>query len=120
MDADGASCLLKSSNWRHLKPRPPGCDVDWVPTDMSMYVSRKTRLWVVAVGGCRGDVGPLCYGGAPCTVLRYGQSVSSVVVRRVRGGIRCTSAISGITCRKLGPRRGAHGFRISREGYVVF
>jgi hypothetical protein len=119
MDADGASCMLKTNTWRHLKPRPPNCDVDWVPTDVSLYVSRKTRRWAVEVGGCRGDVGPLCYGGDPCTILRYGQSVSSVIVRRVRQGIRCTSDLNGITCRKLGPRKGARGFRISKEGYAA-
>ena len=75
---------------------------------------------MVDVGGCRGDVGPACYPQDPCLVLGYGRSVKSVVIRANPSGIRCTSRINGITCMKVGPRPGDRGFRVAREGYVVF
>jgi hypothetical protein len=46
-----------------------------------------------------------------CTTLGYGRSVDL-------GPIRCTSATIGVTCRyRTAPRV---GFRIAREGYVIF
>ena len=117
LDSHSVTCLLQKNSWRHLPAKPASCDVDWAPTDMSLYVNRQTGRWTVAVGGCRGDVGPLCYSEAPCVVLAYGHSVQSV---RAGSGLRCTSATSGVTCMKIGTRPGARGFRIAREGYVVF
>ena len=117
MSYERVSCLLGENTWRRLRPRPAHCDVDWFPTDIGMSVNRKTGRWVLDVGGCRGDVGPLCYAGDPCFVLRYGRSVTRR--RGVLLGIRCTSATNGVTCIKLGSKRGVRGFRIAREGYVV-
>jgi hypothetical protein len=119
MQAEGVTCLLLKNSWRRLKPRPSNCDVDWSPTDVGMYVSPRTGRWIVDVGACRGDVGPLCYRQDPCVVLGYGQSVKSVLSKRKRLGIRCVSATNGITCTKIGPKPGARGFRVAREGYVL-
>jgi hypothetical protein len=102
------SCLVEETSWPRLRPRPPDCDVDWLPTQINLVNGR------VSVGSCRGDVGPLCLTGADsCTVLRYGRSV---VLRR--NGIRCTSRRSGLTCRT---RNGTGaGFKVAREGYRIF
>ena len=120
---DNVNCLLKENTWPRLKPKPAYCDVDWAPTDTGMYLNRKANRWIVQVGGCRGDIGPMCYRDDPCVVLGYGQSVKSFIRPRGSGGpvlgIRCSSATNGITCIKLGPKPGARGFRVAREGYVV-
>jgi hypothetical protein len=100
-------CLVKSSSWAHKPPKPASCDLDWAPTELA--VGRRH----VSVGACRGDVGPVCgpATGLACTTLAYGHSVDI-------GPIRCTSAANGVTCRyRTAPRV---GFRIAREGYVVF
>jgi hypothetical protein len=120
MDAESVNCLLKANRWRHLKPRPSNCDVDWIPTDIGMFLDRRTGRWKVQVGGCRGDVGPLCYRADPCSVLRYGRSLKSVSNGTETRGLRCISAANGITCTKIGRNPGARGFRVAREGYAVF
>ena len=116
-NAASVTCLLRTNTWPRLRHRPANCDVDWFPTDVSLYVKRSTGRWAVQVGGCRGDVGPACYATEPCRVLRYGQSIQSVANG---SGIRCTSTRAAVTCRKLGARAGAHGFRMSREDYTIF
>ena len=63
----------------------------------------------MTIGACRGDVGPLCF--RDCTTLAYGKSVDI-------GPIRCRSAVNGVTCRYV--RGKLAGFRIAREGYVVW
>jgi hypothetical protein len=120
MDAVAVSCLLTANRWRHLKPKPSSFDVDWVPTDMAMFLDRRTGRWKVQVGGCRGDVGPLCYRADPCSLLRYGRSLKSVTFGAQPRGLRCTSATNGITCTKIGRNPGARGFRVAREGYALF
>jgi len=120
MDAASVNCLLMHNTWRRLKPRPAGCDVDWIPTDMSMFLDTRTGRWKVEIGGCRGDVGPLCYQADPCSVLRYGRSLRSVSSGTEPRGIRCTSAANGVSCTKVGRRPGSRGFRIARQGYAVF
>jgi hypothetical protein len=120
MDADYVDCLLKANSWRHLKTRPADCDVDWFPAEMGMSVDLRTGRWTVSIGGCRGDIGSLCYPDDPCSVLRYGRSIQSVITRNEPRGIRCTSAKNGITCRKIGLKPGVHGFRIAYKGYVIF
>ena len=102
-----ADCLVRRSSWPHRPPKPASCDLDWNPTELAVGRRR------VSVGACRGDIGPLCVNasGGRCTTLRYGRSVNI-------GPIRCTSALSGVTCRyRTAPRV---GFRISRQGYAVF
>jgi hypothetical protein len=120
MDAASVNCLLVTNRWRRLKPRPANCDVDWIPTDMGMFLDPRTGRWKVGIGGCRGDVGPLCYKADPCGVLRYGRSLRSVIFGTEQRGIRCTSASNGITCTKIGRKPGVRGFRIAREGFAVF
>ena len=114
--ATGVACLLLHNKWKKLPPRPARCDLDWSPTDMSLFLNSRTRRWSVSVGGCRGDVGPLCYPQDPCVVLRYGASITASVKGR---GIRCTSRATGVTCTRFGRGAGARGFRIARQGYAV-
>ena len=112
----GVTCLLLHSSWKTLPRRPASCDLDWSPTDMSLYLDSRTKRWGVGVGGCRGDIGPRCYPPDPCVVLRYG---ASVVASAGGHGIRCTSRLTGITCTRFGAGAGARGFRTARQGYAV-
>ena len=114
--ATGVTCLLLHHNWKTLRRRPASCDLDWSPTDMSLFLNGRTGKWGVGVGGCRGDIGPLCYVQDPCVVLRYGASVAASADGR---GIRCTSRATGVTCTRFGTGVGARGFRIARQGYVL-
>jgi hypothetical protein len=122
MDAEGVGCLLRKSDWPRLPVRPRGCDVDWFPTDIGMSFNRRVRRWQASVGGCRGDVGPLCLTGSlRCFVLKYGHAVMSVTTWRGRRlGVRCNSAKNGITCTPIGRDAGVHGFRVAYENYVIF
>lgn len=99
-------CLVRQDTWPHKRPKPAACDLDWSPTTLSL-THRK-----VTVGSCRGDVGPLCGRSSDrCSTLAYGRHLDL-------GAIRCTSTTAGVTCRyRTAPRV---GFRIAREGYVVF
>ena len=105
MFGGGAECVVKKQSWPRLPARPASCDLDWVPNNLSVSGTR------VFVGGCRGDVGPLCYAGSACRTLGYGQSATL-------GRMRCASARNGVTCRRLDGRR--VGFRIAREGYTLY
>jgi hypothetical protein len=96
-------CLVRTAAWPHVRAKPANCDLDWEPYNLSLSSRR------VVVGACRGDVGPRCF--HDCTTLAYGKSVSI-------GLIRCRSALDGITCRYVRGRLA--GFRIAREGYVVW
>jgi hypothetical protein len=99
-------CVVRKNTWPSISRKPARCDLDWVGTELSMSKRR------VFVGGCRGDIGPLCIDPAnPCRTLAYGRSVDL-------GPIRCVSATTGVTCRyRNAPRL---GFRIAREGYVAY
>jgi hypothetical protein len=99
-------CLVRTNNWPNKRARPASCDLDWIPTEIGLSKRR------TSVGGCRGDIGPLCIDPSnPCRRLPYGRSVDL-------GPIRCVSATSGVTCRyRAIPRV---GFRIAREGYVLY
>jgi len=114
--ATGVTCLLLHTSWKKLRPRPASCDLDWSPTDKSLFLDSRTKRWGVAVGGCRGDIGPLCYAQDPCVVLKDGASIAASANGR---GIRCTSRATGVTCTRFGPGVGARGFRISRQGYAL-
>jgi hypothetical protein len=96
-------CLVKRATWPRTPPKPVGCDLDWEAHNLSLGGRR------VVLGACRGDVGPLC--AHDCTTLRYGRSVAI-------GPIRCRSAAIGVTCRYVHGRLA--GFRIAREGYVIW
>ncbi|MFL5967722.1 MAG: DUF6636 domain-containing protein [Gaiellaceae bacterium] len=115
-NATGVTCLLRHNSWKRLRPRPASCDVDWSPTDMSLFRDSRTKRWGVAVGGCRGDIGPLCYPQDPCVVVKYGTSITASANGH---GIRCTSRASGMTCARFGGGAGDRGFRIARQAYAV-
>jgi hypothetical protein len=101
-----ADCIVRKADWPTLPRRPKACDLDWAATEVELG---KTR---VSLGQCRGDVGPLCTGaGDPCRVLAYGQAITV-------GTIRCSSAATGISCRRTTGTR--PGFRVAREGVTVF
>ena len=96
-------CQVRHAAWPAKPPRPIGCDLDWEAYNLGLGSRR------VVLGACRGDVGPRCF--HDCTTLRYGRSVNI-------GPIRCRSESNGVTCRYV---RGKHaGFRIAREGYVIW
>jgi hypothetical protein len=96
-------CLVRQATWPRTPPRPAGCDLDWEPYNLGLNGRHPV------LGACRGDVGPRCF--HDCTTLRYGHSVNI-------GPIRCRSAEIGVTCRYV---RGTHaGFRIAREGYIIW
>src|SRR6266480_6899248 len=103
-DVSGVTCLLLHNSWKKLRPRPASCDLDWSPTDMSLFFDSRTKRWGVAVGGCRGDIGLLCYVQDPCVVLKYGSSITASLNGR---GIRCASRASGVTCARFGGGAGA-------------
>jgi hypothetical protein len=96
-------CMVRHATWLHAPARPANCDLDWEPYNISLGSRR------VGLGACRGDVGPRCF--HDCTTLAYGKSVSI-------GPIRCRSAANGVTCRYVTGKLA--GFRIAREGYVIW
>ena len=100
-----ADCVVRFDSWPRLPPKPRSCEWDWVAADIALVGQR------VFLGDCRSDAGPLCPTVGTCFTLAYGRSLTL-------GGIRCTSARTGVTCRRLTGRR--QGFRISREGYVLY
>ena len=91
-----------------LKPRPPtrgtGCTRPrWVAMRLTgrPYLQRST-----CPGEDEGDAGPFAggqVGGPPVAVLGYGKTWRG-------GGLRCTSAIAGLTCRN----RSGRGWFLSR------
>lgn len=99
------TCYVKRDRWRSTKPKPRSCRLAWFPTEVRL-VQRTTRI-----GGCRGDIGPMCLRGNPCTVLRYGKRITVK-------SIRCTSTTTGVTCRRTTGRR--QGFKIARERVTVY
>jgi hypothetical protein len=96
-------CQARQATWLHKPPRPIGCDLDWEAYNLSLGNRH------VGLGACRGDVGPRCLND--CTTLRYGKSVNI-------GPIRCRSELNGVTCRYVAGKHA--GFRIAREGYVIW
>jgi len=106
-DVATVSCTVQRASWPRVPPRPAGCDVDWIGTDISLTRGR------VVVGACRGDIGPQCVAQTgDCPALGYGRSLT------LPTRIRCTSRRAGLTCRA---RNGAGaGFTVSRQGYRVF
>ena len=101
-----AECLVREATWPAKPTKPASCDLDWDP--QTIGVSGRH----VALGSCRGDIGPLCaYASDRCSTLAYGRSVDI-------GPIRCTSSTTGVTCRyRSAPRA---GFLIARERYVLY
>lgn len=106
-----ADCLVEQATWKTAPKQPADCQLDWIPSEA--YVSSKmvgTKVTnTVGVGGCRGDIGPLCVADG-CTVLAYGKTAK-------RGRITCTSAVTGVTCvTTSGPKK---GFTVSRGSYKL-
>ncbi len=112
-DLDGSTsgnCVVKSAAWKKLPAIPSDCDLDWAATEVSVFSEKSgaTLTNSVALGSCRGDVGPLC--GPTCPVLAYGKSFTL-------RSIKCTSTTKGVTCvTTSGPKR---GFTVNRAGYTL-
>ena len=89
-----------------LKPAPPRR-----PCQDGGYAGDRVSLLTtgrVDVPPCAGDPGAFV-GEEAARVLAYGRSWSG-------GGLRCTSAMAGLTCRN----RDGHGFFLSRERWRAF
>ena len=95
-------CGIKSG----LKPAPPRrpCqDGDYAGDRVTLEATGRVR-----VPSCAGDAGALV-GERRARVLAYGTTWSG-------GGLRCTSAATGLTCRN----KSGHGFFLSRERWRAF
>lgn len=95
-------CGIKSG----LKPAPPRR-----PCDEGGYAGDRVDMNAtgrVSVPPCAGDPGALV-GESRARVLGYGKTWSG-------GGIRCSSALTGLTCRN----KSGHGFFLSRERWRKF
>jgi hypothetical protein len=105
-DGGAADCMVRTAGWPSTAKKPASCTLDWAPNEVQLVRSH------VSIGGCRGDVGPLCLAGnGRCSTLAYGHAVTI-------GTIRCSSATSGVTCRRTTGSR--PGFRVARERVVVY
>ena len=96
------ACGIKSG----LKPAPPRRTCS-----EGGYAGDRVELLAtgrVSVPSCAGDPGALA-GESAARVLGYGKTWSG-------GGIRCTSALTGLTCRN----KSGHGFFLSRESWRRF
>lgn len=101
-----ADCIVRKAAWPSVPKKPASCTLDWAPSEVQLVKSH------VSLGGCRGDVGPRCYtGGDRCSTLAYGHDITI-------GSIRCSSSVSGITCRRTTGSRA--GFRVARERVDVY
>ena len=91
-------CDLRRITNRPL-PRPRDCNLDW------------GRAFEISARDTRGA--PVCHGDTMqddrLPVLRYGQ-------RWERGGLACTSARNGVSCRNAS----GHGFWVSRDTQSMF
>lgn len=96
------ACGIKSG----LKPAPPhrACQVGGYAGDRVQLLATGR----VSVPSCAGDPGALV-GESAARVLDYGKTWRG-------GGIRCTSALVGLTCRN----KSGHGFFLSRESWRRF
>jgi hypothetical protein len=98
-----------------LKPPPPsrgpGCDVP-----NRVVISQTGSASLAGLSACpgedEGDAGPFAGGqpgGPPVSVIGYGKTWNG-------GGLSCTSAVTGLTCRN----KSGHGFFLSRERWRLF
>ncbi len=102
----GVQCGIKSG----LKPPPPrrgpGCSQS---NRVSLAVTGRVQTGKsICPGEDEGDAGPFA-GGPTAFVLGYGKTWSG-------GGLSCTSAVSGLTCRN----KDGHGFFLSRGNWRQF
>ena len=96
-------CGIKSG----LKPAPPR-----LPCKEGGYAGDRVELFVTGrahAPTCAGDPGPFLGLTVGARVLGYGKTWSG-------GGIRCTSAATGLTCRN----KSGHGFFLSRAHWRAF
>jgi hypothetical protein len=101
----GVSCGVKTG----LKPKPPytaACKSARLDHNADRIRLPATGRAKAAV--CSGDAGPFI-GESSARVLAYGKTWSG-------GGVRCMSAVTGLTCRN----RSGHGFFLSRESWRTF
>jgi hypothetical protein len=110
-DQTSANCVVKNNAvWKSYKKKPADCDLDWSPTELFLESTQEQTSVIntVAVGVCRGDIGPVCPG--TCRTLGYGKSETI-------GRITCTSQKTGMTCvTNKGKRK---GFTVNRSGYKL-
>ena len=100
-------CLVQKASWARVPPKPAGCDLDWIGTEIALSRGR------VSLGACRGDIGPLCVEqSGDCPALPYGTSLT------LPSKVRCTSRRAGLTGRARGGA--GPGFTVSRGGYRIF
>jgi uncharacterized protein DUF6636 len=95
-------CVIKSG----LKPSPPRrrcSDGDFTADRVDLFATGR-----VSVPLCNGDPGVAVY-EAKAAVLGYGRAWSG-------GGLRCTSATTGLMC----TNKSGHGFLLSRERWRSF
>lgn len=99
-------CRIKSG----LEPEPPGTPRGcWTTGDVLLRATGHTSLGrTICPGDDEGDAGVFVF-EPRARVLAYGKAWSD-------GGLRCTSAITGLTCRN----KGGHGFFLSRERWRTF
>lgn len=99
-------CRIKSG----LKPEPPGTPRGcWTNGDVLLRAIGRTKTGgPICPGDDEGDAGVLVY-ESRARVLTYGSAWSG-------GGLRCTSAETGLTCRN----KSGHGFFLSRESWRRF
>jgi hypothetical protein len=104
-------CGLKSGFRPSVPTRGPGCDPPrWVTLTRTGSPALQRSI---CPGEDAGDAGPFIGGqrpGPPAAVLRYGMTWGG-------GGLRCNSAVSGLTCRSS---VSGHGFFLSRARWRVF
>jgi hypothetical protein len=106
---------LRTEKRLGFKPAPPtrgpGCTP---PRWLTLGLTGRPQLQrSICPGEDEGDAGPFIggnhAGGPPARVLRYGTSWKG-------GGLRCNSAVSGLTCLS---NVSGHGFFLSRERWRV-
>ncbi len=101
----GVECVIKSAYRPPLPRRGPGCSRSyWI----SLGATGRVRTGGSVCPGEDDPEGPFI-GVEQAWVLSYGKTWSG-------GGLRCTSAITGLTCRN----KSGHGFFLSRAHWRAF
>jgi hypothetical protein len=99
-------CRIKS----RLKPQPPGTPPGcWSTGDFFLRATGRTTMGrTICPGDDEGDAGVFVF-ESRARVLAYSKTWTG-------GGLRCTSAFTGLTCRN----KSGHGFFLSRERWRAF
>jgi hypothetical protein len=108
-------CTAQNAKWQNEKPQPKDCDLDWDPHEITLSATSKGNVVKSSlyVGGCRGDIGPLCFNDdadrGSCEVLKFGE-------KRTLKSITCESKSTGILC---ATNRGKRlGFLLGRNSWT--